>query len=141
MSPGPTAHRRLIDLDGTSDKTRLGPSALLGASMAIARAAAAGAKLPIYRYLAGTRTVSRLPVPMINVVNGGVHAANTLDFWEFMLMPAGAPTLRDVIRWSAEVLHALNALLKASGHPTSVGDEGGYTPNFHRPEEALDAPL
>jgi len=76
---------------------------------------------------------------MINVVNGGVHAANTLDFQEFMLVPAGAPTFREAIRWSAEVFHALKALLKASGHPTSVGDEGGYAPNFRRPEEALEA--
>jgi enolase len=131
--------RRLIDLDGTPGKTRLGANAILGASMAVARAAAASARLPLYRYLAGSRPVGRLPVPMINVVNGGVHAANTLDFQEFMLVPAGAPTFREAIRWSAEVFHALKALLKASGHPTSVGDEGGYAPNFRRPEEALEA--
>jgi enolase len=131
--------RRLIDLDGTPGKTRLGANAILGASMAVARAAAASARLPLYRYLAGSRPVGRLPVPMINVVNGGVHAANTLDFQEFMLVPAGAPTFREAIRWSAEVFHALKALLKASGHPTSVGDEGGYAPNFRRPVEALDA--
>ena len=107
--------------------------------MAVARAAAASAKLPLYRYLAGTRTVSRLPVPMINVVNGGVHAANTLDFQAFMLVPSGAPTFKEAIRWSAEVFHALKALLKEGGHPTSVGDEGGYAPNFRKAEEALDA--
>jgi enolase len=128
-----------IDLDGTPEKTRLGANALLGASMAVARAAAASAKLPLYRYLAGTRTVSRLPVPMINVVNGGVHAANTLDFQAFMLVPSGAPTFKEAIRWSAEVFHALKALLKEGGHPTSVGDEGGYAPNFRKAEEALDA--
>jgi len=135
----PAIDRRLIDLDGTPGKTRLGANAILGASMALARAAAVGARLPLYRYLAGSRTIGRLPVPMINVVNGGVHAANTLDFQEFMLVPAGAPTFREAIRWSAEVFHALKALLKASGHPTSVGDEGGYAPDFRRPEEALDA--
>lgn len=130
--------RQLIDLDGTPEKTRLGANALLGVSMAVARAAADSAKVPLYRYLAGTRPVSRLPVPMINVVNGGVHAANTLDFQEFMLVPSGAPTFKEAIRWSAEVFHALRALLKEGGHPTSVGDEGGYAPNFRRPEEALD---
>ena len=131
--------RRLIELDGTPEKTRLGANALLGVSMAVARAAADDAKLPLYRYLAGSRSVSRLPVPMINVVNGGVHAANTLDFQEFMLVPVGAPTFKEAIRWSAEVFHALKALLKENGHPTSVGDEGGYAPNFHKAEEALDA--
>ena len=134
----PAIDRRLIDLDGTPEKTRLGANALLGVSMAVARAAANSAKVPLYRYLAGTRPVSRLPVPMINVVNGGVHAANTLDFQEFMLVPSGAPTFKEAIRWSAEVFHALRALLKEGGHPTSVGDEGGYAPNFRRPEEALD---
>jgi enolase len=131
--------RRLIDLDGTPGKSRLGANAILGASMAVARAAAASAHLPLYRHLAAGRPIERLPVPMINVVNGGVHAANTLDFQEFMLVPAGAPSFREAMRWSAEVFHALKALLKASGHPTSVGDEGGYAPNFRRPEEALDA--
>ena len=131
--------RRLIDLDGTPGKSRLGANAILGASMAVARAAAASAHLPLYRYLAGGRPIERLPVPMINVVNGGVHAANTLDFQEFMLVPAGAPSFREAMRWSAEVFHALKAILKAAGHPTSVGDEGGYAPNFRRPEEALDA--
>jgi enolase len=131
--------RRLIDLDGTPEKTRLGANALLGVSMAVARAAAAGAKTPLYRYMAGISTASHLPIPMVNVVNGGAHAANTLDFQEFMLVPSGAPTFREAIRWSAEVFHALRALLKESSHPTSVGDEGGYAPNFRRPEEALDA--
>lgn len=131
--------RRLIDLDGTPGKSRLGANAILGASMAVARAAAASAHVPLYRHLAAGRPIERLPVPMINVVNGGVHAANTLDFQEFMLVPAGAPSFREAMRWSAEVFHALKALLKASGHPTSVGDEGGYAPNFRRPEEALDA--
>ena len=131
--------RRMIALDGTPDKTRLGANALLGVSMAVARAAAASAKVPLYRYLAGSAPVAQLPVPMINVVNGGAHAANTLDFQEFMLVPAGAPTLKEAMRWGAEVFHALRALLKENGHPTSVGDEGGYAPNFREPEEALDA--
>jgi enolase 1/2/3 len=131
--------RRLIDIDGTPEKTRLGANALLGVSMAVARAAADSAHVPLYRHLAVGRGASHLPVPMINVVNGGVHAANTLDFQEFMLVPAGAPTLREAMRWSAEVFSALKAQLKKAGHPTSVGDEGGYAPDFHRPEEALDA--
>jgi enolase len=130
---------RLIELDGTPDKTRLGANALLGVSMAVARAAADAADLPLYRYLAGGRPLSRLPIPMINVVNGGAHAPNTLDFQEFMLVPVGAPTFRESIRWSAEVFHALKAQLKKDGHPTSVGDEGGYAPNFKKAEEALDA--
>jgi enolase len=130
--------RRLIELDGTPDKTRLGANATLGVSMAVARAAAATAKLPLYKYLAGTRPISHLPVPMINVINGGVHAANTLDFQEFMLVPSGAPTLKEAIRWSAEVFHALRAILKAGGHSISVGDEGGCAPNIEKPEEALD---
>jgi enolase len=131
--------RRLIALDGTPDKTRLGANALLGVSMAVARAAAEDARLPLYRYLAGGRPVTRLPTPMINVINGGVHAPNTLDFQEFLLVPSGAPTFREAMRWSAEVFQALKGMLKKGGHPTSVGDEGGYAPNFGRPEEALDA--
>ena len=127
---------RLIELDGTPGKTRLGANAMLGASMAVARAAAASARLPLYRYFAGDAHV--LPVPMINVVNGGVHAANTLDFQEFMLVPGGAPTFREAMRWAAEVFHALKAILKAAGQPTSVGDEGGYAPDLRTPEEALD---
>ena len=134
-----TIDRRLIELDGTPDKTRLGANALLGVSMAVARAAADSAGLQLYRYLAGGRSVSQLPIPMVNVVNGGAHAPNTLDFQEFMLVPAGAPTFKEAIRWSAEVFHALKALLKKDGHPTSVGDEGGYAPNFRTAEEALDA--
>jgi enolase len=130
--------RRLIELDGTPDKTRLGANATLGVSMAVARAAAATANLPLYKYLAGTRPISHLPVPMINVINGGVHAANTLDFQEFMLVPSGAPTFKEAIRWSAEVFHALRAILKAGGHSISVGDEGGCAPNVEKPEEALD---
>jgi L-alanine-DL-glutamate epimerase-like enolase superfamily enzyme len=128
-----------IELDGTPEETRLGANALLGVSMAVARAVADSADVPLYRYLAGERRLSRLPVPMINVVNGGAHAPNTLDFQEFMLVPAGAPTFREAIRWSAEVFHALKALLKKAGHPTSVGDEGGYAPNFRTAEEALDS--
>lgn len=129
--------RRLIDLDGTPGKTRLGANAVLGASMAVARAAAASARQPLYRYLAPQARV--LPVPMVNVINGGAHAPNTLDFQEFMLVPGGAPTFREAVRWSAEVFHVLKAHLKAGGHPTAVGDEGGYAPDFKVPEEALDA--
>ena len=105
--------------------------------MAVARAAAASARQPLYRYLAPQARV--LPVPMVNVINGGAHAPNTLDFQEFMLVPGGAPTFREAVRWSAEVFHLLKAHLKAGGHPTAVGDEGGYAPDFKVPEEALDA--
>ncbi len=128
---------RLIELDGTPGKTRLGANAILGASMAVTRAAAATAGQPLYRYLAGNSDRHTLPVPMINVINGGAHAPNTLDFQEFMLVPAGAPNIKEAMRWSAEVFHTLKVLLKGAGHPTSVGDEGGYAPNFRRPEEAL----
>jgi enolase len=129
--------RRLIDLDGTAGKTRLGANAVLGASMGVARAAAASAAIPLHRYLGPDGRI--LPIPLVNVVNGGAHAPNTLDFQEFMLVPSGASSFAEAIRWSAEVFHTLKGLLKSAGHPTSVGDEGGYAPNFTTPEEALDA--
>jgi enolase len=129
--------RRLIDLDGTPGKTRLGANALLGTSMAVARAAAQSAGVPLYRHLA-PGPVGRLPVPMVNVINGGVHAANALDFQEFMLAPVGAPSLAEGVRWCAEVFHKLKGLLQDQGHVTSVGDEGGYAPNLKRPEEACE---
>jgi enolase len=128
--------RRLIDLDGTPDKSRLGANALLGVSMAAARAAAASAAVPLYRYLA-TREPARLPIPMVNVINGGAHAANALDLQEFMIVPVGAPSLGEGVRWCAEVFHQLRRVLKFDGHLTSVGDEGGYAPNFTHPEDAL----
>jgi enolase len=131
--------RRLIDLDGTPNKSRLGANAILGVSMAIARAAAASAHVPLYRYLRpATAAPLRLPMPMVNVINGGVHAANALDFQEFMIVPVGAPTMAERVRWCAEVFHALKRELRAAGQSTSVGDEGGYAPNLRKPEEALD---
>ena len=128
--------RRLIELDGTPNKSRLGANAILGVSMAAARAAAASAGLPLYRYLAGEEP-RRLPVPMVNVVNGGAHAPNALDFQEFMLVPIGAPSIREAVRWCAEVFHVLKKLLQDAGHRTAVGDEGGYAPDLRTPEEAL----
>jgi len=129
--------RRLIDLDGTPNKSRLGANAILGVSMAAARAAAASAGVPLYRHLAVEGTTFRLPVPMVNVINGGVHAANALDFQEFMLAPIGAPSFREAVRWCAEVFHRLKTSLRDAGHATGVGDEGGYAPNLNTPEDAL----
>jgi enolase len=128
--------RRLIDLDGTPTKSRLGANAVLGVSMAVARAAASSAGIPLYRSLVD-RAPSRLPIPMVNVINGGVHAANALDFQEFMIVPVGAPSMTERVRWCAEVFHALKGELRAAGHVTSVGDEGGYAPNVRTPDEAL----
>jgi enolase len=130
--------RTMIDLDGTSNKARLGANAILGVSLAVAKAAAAEAGLPLYRYIGGTQA-STLPVPMMNIINGGVHADNPIDFQEFMIVPWAAPTCADAIRWGSEVFHALKAQLKASGHNTNVGDEGGFAPNLASAEAALDA--
>ena len=128
--------RALIAADGTPDKSRLGANALLGASMAAARAAAAARTLPLYRHLA-TGPIESLPVPMTNVVNGGAHAGNALDFQEFMLVPLGARTIGAAVRTLAETFHALRDILKQAGHVTAVGDEGGYAPNVKHPDEAL----
>ncbi len=136
-SPQETVDRALIDLDGTSSKGRLGANAILGVSMAVARASATSAGVPLYRYLMPRDTYS-LPIPTVNVLNGGAHAANALDFQEFMLVPVGAPTMAEAVRWSAETFHALKRLLRDAGHVTGVGDEGGYAPNLTTPEEALD---
>ncbi|UBM12189.1 phosphopyruvate hydratase [Cupriavidus metallidurans] len=127
----------MIDLDGTPDKRRLGANALLGVSLAVAHAAAMSNGLPLFAYLGGERA-SLLPVPLINVINGGAHADNALDFQEFMIVPAGAPTFTEAVRASAEVFHTLRAMLKAAGYTTNVGDEGGFAPEFHAAEEALD---
>jgi len=128
--------RALIAADGTPEKSRLGANALLGASMAAARAAAAARRLPLYRHLA-TGPIDSLPIPLTNVINGGAHAANALDFQEFMLVPLGAPTISEAVRTLAEIFHVLRGILKDAGHVTSVGDEGGYAPNVKHPEEAL----
>lgn len=129
--------RLLIDVDGTKDKSRLGANAILGVSMAIARAAANSAGQPLYRYL-GDMDTCRLPVPMMNVINGGTHADNSLDFQEFMLVPHGAPTFAEAVRYGSEVFHALKVLLRKLGHVTSVGDEGGFAPKLRDNEEACD---
>ncbi len=125
----------LIEIDGTKNKSRLGANALLGVSMAIARAAANSFGQPLYSYLGGI-DARRLPVPMMNVINGGAHADNSLDFQEFMLVPHGAPTFGEALRYGAEVFQALKVLLSKSGHITSVGDEGGFAPKLKNNEEA-----
>ena len=126
----------MIELDGTDNKGRLGANATLAVSMAVARAAAEDAGLPLYRYLGGAGQMA-MPVPMMNVINGGAHANNSLDIQEFMIMPVGAPTFREALRCGAEVFHALKKLCDAKGFPTTVGDEGGFAPNLNSHEEAL----
>ena len=127
----------MIALDGTPNKSRLGANAILGVSLAVAKAAAEASGLPLYRYVGGT-TARVLPAPMMNVVNGGVHADNPIDFQEFMIMPVGAPSFADAVRWGAETFHALKSALKKAGHNTNVGDEGGFAPNLPSAEAALD---
>jgi enolase len=128
--------RAMIALDGTSGKRRLGANAILGVSLAVAHAAAAEAGLPLYRYLGGANA-RELPVPLMNVVNGGAHADNNLDLQEFMIVPAGAPSFAEGLRMAAEVFHTLKGLLKKKGLNTAVGDEGGFAPNLSSNEEAL----
>ena len=126
----------LLMLDGTGNKGRLGANAILGVSLATAKAASQARDAPLYRYLGGVNA-RVMPVPMMNIVNGGAHADNALDFQEFMIVPIGAPTLADAVRWGAEVFHTLRKLLKEGGHNTNVGDEGGFAPNFKSADEAL----
>src|SRR5438094_3757476 len=126
----------LIALDGTANKGRLGANAILGVSLAVAKAAAAANDLPLYRYVGGT-SARVLPVPMMNVVNGGVHADNPIDFQEFMIMPIGAPILAEAVRMGSEVFHTLRKALKDAGHNTNVGDEGGFAPNLPSADAAL----
>ena len=127
--------RLLIELDGTPNKSKLGANAILGVSMAVARAAAQAAGLPVYAYLGGPGAV-RLPVPMMNILNGGKHADNSVDLQEFMVMPVGAPTFAEAVRWGTETFHALKSILHKRGYATSVGDEGGFAPNLKSNEEA-----
>jgi enolase len=127
----------LIDLDGTPNKSRLGANSILGVSLAAAKAAAEASGLPLYRYVGGA-SARLLPVPMMNIVNGGVHADNPIDFQEFMIMPAGARTFVEAVRMGAEVFQTLKGQLKAAGHNTNVGDEGGFAPNLKSAEAALD---
>ena len=126
----------LIDLDGTDNKSRLGANAMLGVSMATARAASSFLAMPLYKYIGGINA-KVLPVPMMNIINGGAHAPNNLDIQEFMIMPVGALTFRDGLRMGAEVFHTLKALLAADGHVTSVGDEGGFAPNLKNHDQAF----
>ena len=126
----------MLQADGTKDKSNLGANAILAVSIAAARAAAASLELPLYRFLGGV-SGNKLPVPMMNILNGGAHAANTVDVQEFMIMPAGAPSFREGLRWCTEVFHALQALLKDKGLATSVGDEGGFAPDLASDEEAI----
>jgi enolase len=132
--------RLLIELDGTDNKSKLGANALLGVSLAVAHAAAESVGLPLYRYLggAGART---LPVPLVNILNGGTHAIDSTDFQEFMIVPLGAPSFREGLRWAAETFHALGALLHGQGLSTTVGDEGGYAPSLGNNEDAIAAVL
>ena len=128
--------KAMIEADGTKDKSNLGANAILAVSIATARAAAAALDIPLYRFLGGI-SGNRLPVPMMNILNGGAHAANTVDVQEFMIMPVGAPSFKECLRWCAEVFHALAALLKSKGLATSVGDEGGFAPDLASDEEAI----
>ncbi len=127
----------MIDLDGTDNKSRLGANAILGISMAVAKAAAQSSGVPLYQYLGGTDAV-RIPVPCMNILNGGEHADNSVDFQEFMLVPNGAPTFKEGLRYVAETFHVLKGILKSKGLATSVGDEGGFAPNCKSNEEAIE---
>ncbi|HEV1999734.1 MAG TPA: phosphopyruvate hydratase, partial [Xanthobacteraceae bacterium] len=126
----------LIALDGTPNKARLGANAILGVSLGIAKAAAAAAEMPLYRYVGGAGA-RLLPVPMMNIINGGAHADNPIDFQEFMIMPVGAPTFAEGLRMGAEIFHTLRKALKDAGHNTNVGDEGGFAPNLSDADAAL----
>jgi enolase len=126
----------LLMLDGTENKGRLGANAILGVSLAVAKAASQAADMPLYRYVGGVNACV-MPVPMMNIINGGAHADNPIDIQEFMIMPVGAPTLADAVRWGAEIFHTLRKLLKQGKHNTNVGDEGGFAPNLGSADEAL----
>ena len=132
--------KAMIDADGTEDKSNLGANAILAVSIASARAAATALNIPLYRFLGGVNG-NRLPVPMMNILNGGAHAANTVDVQEFMIMPVGATSFKEALRWCSEVFHALATLLKGRGLATSVGDEGGFAPDLNSDEEAIQAIL
>ena len=126
----------LLMLDGTENKGRLGANAILGVSLAVAKAASQAADMPLYRYVGGVNACV-MPVPMMNIINGGAHADNPIDIQEFMIMPVGAPSLADAVRWGAEIFHTLRKLLKQDKHNTNVGDEGGFAPNLGSADEAL----
>ena len=130
----------MIDLDGTKDKSKLGANAILAVSIATSRAAATALELPLYKFLGGVQG-TKLPVPMMNILNGGAHATNTVDTQEFMIMPVGAPSFKEALRWCAEVFHNLAKILKAKGLATSVGDEGGFAPNLSSDDETIETIL
>jgi enolase len=130
----------MIELDATENKSKLGANAMLAVSMAVAKAAAEEAALPLYRYIGGTNAKT-LPVPMMNILNGGAHADNKIDFQEFMVMPVGASTFSEGLRWGVEIFHALKTVLKKKGYSTNVGDEGGFAPNIGSNEEAIETVL
>ena len=134
------ADEYMIQLDGTANKSKLGANAILAVSMAIAKAAAEEANLPLYRYIGGTNAKT-LPIPMMNILNGGAHADNKIDFQEFMVMPIGAPSFSEGLRWGVEIFHALKSVLKKKGYSTNVGDEGGFAPNIQSNEEAIETVL
>src|ERR1700675_680198 len=136
--------RRMIEVDATPNKSKFGANAILAVSMAAARATAAALGLPLYKYLARYSTdasANTLPVPMMNILNGGAHADNSVDVQEFMVVPLGAPTFHEALRWGVEVFHNLKAVLKKNGYSTAVGDEGGFAPNLKSNEEALERVL
>ena len=130
----------MIDLDGTANKSKLGANAILAVSMAVAKAAAEEANLPLYRYIGGTNART-LPMPMMNILNGGAHADNKIDFQEFMVMPVGATSFSEGLRWGVEIFHQLKSTLKKKGYSTNVGDEGGFAPNIQSNEEAIETVL
>jgi enolase len=139
-----TVDRRMIEADGTPNKSKFGANAILAVSMAVARAAAASTGQPLYKYLArfsSDASANTLPVPMMNILNGGAHADNSVDVQEFMVMPLGAPNFHEALRWGVEVFHNLKAVLKKNGYSTTVGDEGGFAPNLKSNEEALERVL
>src|SRR5512136_915338 len=129
--------RKMLDLDGTEYKSNLGANAILGVSLAVAKAAADEAGLPLYQYIGGANA-KELPLPMLNILNGGAHADNNVDIQEFMIMPAGAKSFAEALRMGAEVFHSLKGVLKGKGYNTAVGDEGGFAPNLKSNEEALE---
>jgi enolase len=131
---------RMIQLDGTPNKSKLGANAMLAVSMAVAKAAALEANLPLYRYIGGTNART-LPMPMLNILNGGAHADNKIDFQEFMVMPVGASTFSEGLAWGVDIFHALKTVLKKKGYSTNVGDEGGFAPNIQSNEEAIETVL
>ena len=130
----------MIDLDGTANKSKLGANAILAVSLAVAKAAAEEANLPLYRYIGGTNART-LPMPMMNILNGGAHADNKIDFQEFMIVPVGAPSFSEGLRWGVEIFHCLKGVLKKRGYSTNVGDEGGFAPNIQSNEEAIETVL